>query len=132
MLDINVILAVLLMAGGTNANDELIVVLASPDISDEVSSAKLTSSATRVSNSTGSFTVCIRFKLRMVPEFGYYARLGEEIEKDHRKGPCTYDVCNIFGFLPHFHTTSLTKLPLCICFWGTLPLPVQTSYVHAP
>ena len=87
MLDINVILAVLLMAGGTNANDELIVVLASPDISDEVSSAKLTYSATRVSISTGSFTICLRFKLRMVPEFGYYARLGEEIEDgDHRKG----------------------------------------------
>ena len=33
----------------------------------------------------------------------------------------------------HFHATSLTKLPYCICFWGTpSPLPVQTSYVHDP
>ena len=34
----------------------------------------------------------------------------------------------------HFHATSLTKLPLCICFWGTPPpsLPMQTSYAHAP
>ena len=31
-----------------------------------------------------------------------------------------------------FHATSLTKLPYCICFWGTSLLPEQTSYVHAP
>ena len=29
----------------------------------------------------------------------------------------------------HFHATSLTKLPYCICFWDTsFPLPVQISY----
>ena len=30
----------------------------------------------------------------------------------------------------HLHATTLTKLPYCICFWGTSPippLPVQTS-----
>ena len=51
-------------------------------------------------------------------------------------GPCTYDVCNIFWLLDppsppclHFHAVSLTKLPYCICLWGTPSLCRHHMYM---
>ena len=55
------------------------------------------------------------------------------------KGACTYDVCKFFGFfdpLPPppppcllFHATSLTKLPYCICSWGTPSPPPRADII---
>ena len=50
-----------------------------------------------------------------------------QMQSDCSKGPCTYDLCKIFGFIdpPPFSAIScifLSKLYYCICFW-VLPSP---------